>query len=76
MNYNRTQNCYAKVVVNTKDNDKVIGFHYLGPNAGEITQGFACALLKGISKEDLDCTVGIHPTIAEVLIDLFRNSHY
>jgi thioredoxin reductase (NADPH) len=45
----------------------VIGFHYLGPNAGEITQGFAVAIKKGISKEELDLSVGIHPTVAEVM---------
>lgn len=43
----------------------MIGFHYLGPNAGEITQGFAVAIKKGISKEELDVSVGIHPTVAE-----------
>ena len=73
LNYNKDQKCYAKVVVK-KDNDQVIGFHYLGPNAGEITQGFGVAILKGITKEDLDHSVGIHPTMAEVRIYLFRNS--
>ena len=53
-------------MVNTADNNKVVGMHFVGPNAGEVTQGFAVALLKGISKEDLDNTVGIHPTMAEV----------
>jgi len=37
----------------------------MGPHAGEVTQGFAVAILKGITKEDLDYTVGIHPTMAE-----------
>ena len=75
VNYERTQYAYAKVVVNKAENDKIIGFHYLGPHAGEVTQGFAVALLKGITKEDLDYTVGIHPTMAEVTIGLFRNLH-
>lgn len=66
INENRYQNCYAKVVVNTSENNKIVGFHFLGPNAGEVTQGFAVAILKGITKEDLDYTVGIHPTMAEV----------
>lgn len=38
----------------------------MGPNAGEVTQGFGVAVLKGITKEDLDYTVGIHPTMAQV----------
>ena len=74
LNYNRSINCYAKVVVNKADNDKIVGFHFLGPNAGEVTQGFAVAILKGITKEDLDYTVGIHPTMAEVAFVLLRSS--
>jgi thioredoxin reductase (NADPH) len=64
LNENRTQSGYAKLVVNKADN-KVIGLHFLGPNAGEVTQGFAVAILKGVTKEDFDYTVGIHPTMAE-----------
>lgn len=76
LNYNRSGNAYAKVVVNKADNDKVVGFHFLGPNAGEVTQGFAVAILKGISKDDLDYTVGIHPTMAEVYLHLYSNSRF
>ena len=76
MNYNRVQNCYAKVVVNKAENNKIVGFHFLGPNAGEVTQGFAVAILKGITKDDLDHSVGIHPTMAEVNIVLCRNLLY
>lgn len=50
LNYEREGDCYAKLVVNKKDNDRVIGFHYLGPNAGEVTQGFALGLKKGATK--------------------------
>lgn len=46
--------------------ERVIGFHYLGPNAGEITQGFALGLKKGATKADFDAVIGIHPTCAEV----------
>lgn len=73
LNPKRSQRVYAKIVVNKKE-DRVIGFHYLGPNAGEITQGFAVALVKGVSKKDLDTTVAIHPTIAEVHTHRLRNS--
>lgn len=48
--------------------ERVIGFHVLGPNAGEITQGYAVALKKGATKEDFDTTIGIHPTNSEVCI--------
>ena len=46
--------------------EKVVGFHVLGDNAGEITQGFAVAMKCGATKEDFDATIGIHPTTAEV----------
>ncbi|KFQ58147.1 Thioredoxin reductase 1, cytoplasmic, partial [Pelecanus crispus] len=57
--------CYAKIICNIKDNERVIGFHVLGPNAGEITQGFAAAIKCGLTKEQLDSTIGIHPVCAE-----------
>ncbi|XP_075687917.1 thioredoxin reductase 3 [Rhinoderma darwinii] len=58
--------CFAKVICNKIDFDRVIGFHVLGPNAGEITQGFAAAMKCGLTKEKLDETIGIHPTCAEI----------
>ncbi|KFV74912.1 Thioredoxin reductase 1, cytoplasmic, partial [Dryobates pubescens] len=57
--------CYAKIICNIKDNERVIGFHVLGPNAGEVTQGFAAAMKCGITKEQMDNTIGIHPVCAE-----------
>lgn len=65
-NYNleRNDSCYVKVIVSNSD-DKVVGFHILAPNAGEITQGIGLAIKCGVTKEQLDNTVGIHPTIAE-----------
>jgi len=32
----------------------VIGFHFVGPNAGEITQGFGLAVRLGAKKADFD----------------------
>jgi len=63
--HRENNSCYAKVVVNKSENNRVIGFHVLGPNAGEITQGFGVAIKCGITKEQLDFSVGIHPTCAE-----------
>ncbi|KAM8867681.1 thioredoxin reductase 3 isoform 2-T2 [Synchiropus picturatus] len=62
--------CYAKIICNKLDNDRVIGFHYLGPNAGEVTQGFGAAMKCGATKEHFDSTIGIHPTCAEVFTTL------
>ncbi|XP_057410943.1 thioredoxin reductase 3 isoform X2 [Balaenoptera acutorostrata] len=62
--------CYAKIICSKFDNDRVIGFHVLGPKAGEITQGFAAAMKCGLTKQLLDDTIGIHPTCAEVFTTL------
>jgi len=43
----------------------VLGMHYLGPNAGEVIQGYAVAVKKGCTYGDLQATVGIHPTTSE-----------
>lgn len=45
---------------------RVVGFHVLGPNAGEMTQGFTIGIKMGATKEHFDQAVGIHPTCAEV----------
>ncbi|XP_064012895.1 thioredoxin reductase 3 [Pogoniulus pusillus] len=68
--------CYAKIICNKQDNNRVIGFHVLGPNAGEVTQGFAAAIKCGLTKELLDETIGIHPTCAEVFttMDITKSS--
>jgi thioredoxin reductase (NADPH) len=58
---------YCKLVCNKKENLKVVGFHYLGPNAGEVTQGFSTAIHVGATYQDFVDTVGIHPTDAEQL---------
>ncbi|XP_020008014.1 thioredoxin reductase 1, cytoplasmic isoform X5 [Castor canadensis] len=62
--------CYAKIICNLKDSERVVGFHVLGPNAGEVTQGFAAALKCGLTKEQLDSTIGIHPVCAEIFTTL------
>jgi len=55
----------AKLVVDKKNNERVVGFHFVGANAGEVTQGFALAVKVGATKADFDSMVGIHPTAAE-----------
>jgi len=64
------RDCYVKVLVNKADNKRVVGFHILAPNAGEITQGLGVAMKCGMTKDQLDSCVGIHPTVAEDLIGL------
>ncbi|XP_075430704.1 thioredoxin reductase 3 [Ascaphus truei] len=68
--------CFAKIICNKLDNERVLGFHILGPNAGEITQGFGAAMKCGLTKAVLNETIGIHPTCAEVFttMDVTKSS--
>lgn len=36
--------CYLKVIGLLPENERVIGMHFLGPQAGEVIQGFAAAV--------------------------------
>jgi glutathione reductase (NADPH) len=58
-----------KLVVDRKS-ERVLGVHMVGPDAGEIIQGFAIALKCGATKRQFDATIGIHPTIAEEFVTL------
>lgn len=67
----RTHNeAFVKVICDKTDDMKIIGIHYIGPNAGEVMQGYGVAMKKGIKFKDLEDTVGIHPTSAEEIVTL------
>lgn len=57
--------CYLKAVAAREGDQRVLGLHFVGPAAGEVIQGFACALKSGLTMKILKNTVGIHPTVAE-----------
>lgn len=59
------KNCYTKVISKREDPQKVLGMHFVGPQAGEVIQGFATAMKCGLTMKQLQSTVGIHPTVAE-----------
>ena len=48
----------------------VVGLHLVGPDAGEVVQGFAVAMKAGATKAVFDSTVGIHPTAAEEFVTM------
>ena len=50
--------------------DRVVGLHMVGPDAGEIVQGFAVAMKAGATKAVFDATIGIHPTVAEEFVTM------
>lgn len=58
-----------------KDTQKVVGMHMCGPDAGEVIQGFAVAVKAGLTKEQFDATIGIHPTMAEEFVTLREVSY-
>lgn len=60
---------FMKLVVD-KRSDRVLGVHMVGPDAGEIIQGFAVALNSGATKRQFDATIGIHPTTAEEFVTM------
>jgi glutathione reductase (NADPH) len=47
---------------------RVLGLHLVGDDAPEIVQAAAIAIAMGATKDDLDRTVAIHPTVAEELV--------
>lgn len=49
---------------------RLLGAHMLGEEAPEIIQGFSVAVVNGLTKQQLDATVGIHPTFAEELVTM------
>ena len=58
-----------KLVVD-EQTDRVLGVHMVGPDAGEIIQGFAVAVKCGATKAQFDATVGVHPTSAEEFVTM------
>jgi thioredoxin/glutathione reductase (selenoprotein) len=64
-----SNSCYTKIIVHIPD-QRILGIHYIGPNAGEVMQGYSIAVRLRLKYEDLAETVGIHPTTAEELVGL------
>jgi glutathione reductase (NADPH) len=65
----RDEKMLMKLVVESATR-QVVGVHIVGPDAPEIVQGFAVAVKSGLTKEQFDSTIGIHPTAAEELVTM------
>ena len=65
----RDEKTLMKLIV-AEESRKVIGIHVVGLDAPEIVQGFAVAVKSGLTKEQFDCTIGIHPSAAEELVTM------
>jgi glutathione reductase (NADPH) len=48
--------------------DRILGLHMIGPEAPEILQAAAIAVKAGLTKQDFDNTVALHPSMAEELV--------
>lgn len=50
--------------------ERVLGIHYYGPSADEMIGGLAVAMKLGMTKRDLDFTIGVHPSTSEDLYNM------
>jgi len=65
----RDERTLMKLVVDAAT-QHIVGAHMVGADAAEVIQGIAIAVKAGLTKAQLDATVGIHPTAAEEFVTL------
>lgn len=70
----RDEKMLTKLVVDAQTG-LVLGAHILGPDAGEMAQLLGISLKAGLSKEDFDRTMAVHPTAAEELVTMYKPSY-
>lgn len=70
----RAEKMIMKLVVNAADR-KVVGAHILGHDAGEMAQLLGISLKAGVTKDDFDRTMAVHPTAAEELVTMYKPSY-
>ncbi len=67
----RDERMLMKLVVDG-DTDRILGCHFVGPNAAELVQVVAIAVKMGATKADFDATTALHPTLAEEIVTMAR----
>lgn len=70
----RQEKTIMKLVVNAADR-KVVGAHILGHDAGEMAQLLGISLKAGVTKDDFDRTMAVHPTASEELVTMYQPSY-
>jgi glutathione reductase (NADPH) len=65
----RDERMLVKLVVDAST-DRVVGFHAVGSNAGEMAQLVAVAIKARATKADFDATVALHPTQGEEIVTM------
>ena len=63
----RNERALYKMIVDGAT-DRVVGLHMIGPDSAEILQVAAIAVKAGLTKQDFDDTVALHPSMAEELV--------
>ncbi|BDA85119.1 glutathione-disulfide reductase [Aureimonas sp. SA4125] len=54
---------------------QVVGAHVLGPDAGEMSQLLGIAVKAGVTKDDFDGTMAVHPTMAEEFVTMYEPTY-
>ncbi|MFD2058025.1 glutathione-disulfide reductase [Mesorhizobium calcicola] len=70
----RDEKMLMKLVVDGASK-KVLGAHILGPDAGEMAQLLGIPLKVGLTKDDFDRTMAVHPTAAEELVTMYKPTY-
>ena len=65
----RNEKMLMKLLVDQRD-DKILGCHIMGDEAGEMIQLAGIAIKMGATKADFDATCAVHPTAAEELVTM------
>lgn len=70
----RAEKMIMKLVVDAQSR-KVVGAHILGHDAGEMAQLLGISLKAGVTKDDFDRTMAVHPTASEELVTMYNPSY-
>ncbi|MEJ2666419.1 MAG: dihydrolipoyl dehydrogenase [Deinococcales bacterium] len=62
-------------LIGDEKTDLLLGFHMVGPNAGDIVSEAALAIEMGATLEDIALTQHAHPTIAEAVMEAAEHAH-
>ena len=64
---NRDERALYKMICDG-ETGRIVGLHMIGPDVPEILQAAAIAVKAGLTKDQFDETVALHPTMAEELV--------
>nr|WP_250808944.1 glutathione-disulfide reductase [Neorhizobium tomejilense] len=70
----RSEKMIMKLVVDAATR-RVVGAHILGHDAGEMAQLLGISLKAGVTKDDFDRTMAVHPTASEELVTMYNPSY-